>query len=71
MATVITYEVKLGEMFGGAGAAIFRPYDRNRMPVSTARLTHDELLADTAEASLRRLVSQNWKNDTDESGQGE
>jgi len=66
MATVVTIKAKKGDMFGGAGVAVFRPYRNKQSPSEINELTPEELLASAAEQSLMRLVSQNLSQNTDE-----
>jgi len=57
MATVISFKVKPGEMFGGKGVAVFRPFDRTQRPSETRGFSPEEPLASEAELAVLRLSS--------------
>ena len=56
MATVINFKVKPGEMFGGKGVAVFRPFDRTQRPSETRGFSPEELLASEAERAVMQLT---------------
>jgi hypothetical protein len=55
MATLRSFKVKPGEMFGGKGVAVFRPFDRTQRPSETRGLPPEEPLASEAERAVLRL----------------
>ena len=60
MAKVIERQYQPGEkVFGGAGAAVFRPYPKTQSSSTQFELEPEVLLANAAEASLLRLLAQN------------
>ena len=64
MATVIRKQYEPGEtVFGGAGAAVFRPYPKTQPPSAQVELEPEVLLANAAEASLLRFLAQNPSDD--------
>ena len=64
MATVIHKKYQPGEkVFGGAGAAVFRPYQKTRPSSAQVELEPEVLLANAAEASLLRFLAQNPSDD--------
>ena len=62
---MITHKVADGQMFGGAGSAVFRPYRAKQSASETGGLTDEALLAGLAESSLLRLVSGNQPQNTE------
>ena len=55
MATVRDFKVKPGEMFGGKGVAVFRPFQRTSSV--TDGLTPEERLAAKVERAIMRVWS--------------
>lgn len=56
MATVRNFKVKPGEMFGGKGVAVFRPFDRTQRPSETRGLSPEERLASEVERAVMQLT---------------
>ena len=54
MATVRDFKVKPGEMFGGKGVAVFRPFQRTSSV--TDGLTPEERLAAKVERAIMRVT---------------
>ena len=54
MAKVVNFKVKPGEMFGGKGVAVFRPFQRT--PSATDGLTPEERLAAKVESAIMRVT---------------
>jgi hypothetical protein len=57
MATVRNFKEKPGQMFGGKGVAVFRPFQRELSPPVTEGLTPEERLASECERAVLRLTS--------------
>jgi hypothetical protein len=56
MAKVERFKEKPGEMFGGKGVAVFRPFDRTQRPFETRGLSPEEPLASGVERAVLRLT---------------
>lgn len=58
MATVVRYKEKPGQMFGGAGAAVFRPFDRSKPAAKAAEPEQSYPIATEVEHALQLLDAQ-------------
>ena len=67
MATVKNFKVKPGDMFGGKGVAVFRPFKRQQSHPESVVLTPEEQLASEASAAFQRWMAVNQSTQTDPS----
>jgi hypothetical protein len=58
MAKVNIVEVPRGQMFGGKGSAVFSPFRKKQSDSEIVGLTPEERLAQAAEVSLLKFLSQ-------------
>ena len=65
MATVERFKEKPGQMFGGKGVAVFRPFQRTQSPSATGGLTPEEQLASQASEAFQRWMSANQPQPTE------
>jgi len=56
MATVRDFKVKPGEMFGGKGAAVFRPFKRTQSHSEKDGLSPEEQLALKVERAIMQVT---------------
>ena len=66
MAKVVHFKVKPGEMFGGAGVAVFRPFNRSKPAAEAADLEQTYPLATEVELAIYRMqeLHQNSSNES-------
>jgi hypothetical protein len=65
MATVRDFKVKPGQMFGGKGVAVFRPFPKTQSRSETNGLTPEELLASEVESAVMQLTSDSQQKNTE------
>ena len=66
MATVVRFKEKPGQMFGGKGAAVFRPFDRSKPAPKAADSQQEYPLATEVEFAIYR-IQELHQNSSDES----
>ena len=65
MATVERFKEKPGQMFGGKGVAVFRPFPKTRSRSGINGLTPEELLASEVESAVLQLTSDSQPKTTE------